>query len=476
MKKLVIPCIIALCSTACTTTNMLTEQEITSRYESVAEFQQAFNMAETSNLKILSPTHYEQAKAKLEQAMASAKRGKESSEKIAQEGMEILAQAKKTGDKSADMLDTVLEARLKAEKAGAPTLLKDEFKGADEDLADLAKAVEDNRLEKVREDRVVLAKTYRQLELKAMKQDIIESAQTAIKDATDMGAKKYAPKTFSQAEEEMRLALNILEVNRGASQEAENYAERARWWAERSMAVTETVKSFKQGDYTDEDIVLWYQEQISSAVAPVNKSLPLNYDHKRLMTSIRTDLEGVVSDNSQLASQNKMLSAESQTLANAGRQQAIEMQNKLNMTRQQAQEADKKFEFVQGLFDEKEAVVFRQQNAVLLRTQGFDFPSGKSEITSGNFALLQKIIKAIDEYPTAKVAVSGHTDSVGDAQFNQKLSEDRAQKVAEFLIKVGNIDEDRISYKGYGEARPIASNDTQDGRSENRRVEITIVN
>ncbi|HCK93776.1 MAG TPA: hypothetical protein DHW71_12335, partial [Gammaproteobacteria bacterium] len=185
---------------------------------------------------------------------------------------------------------------------------------------------------------------------------------------------------------------------------------------------------------------------------------------------------GVVSDNSQLASQNKMLSAESQTLANAGRQQAIEMQNKLNMTRQQAQEADKKFEFVQGLFDEKEAVVFRQQNAVLLRTQGFDFPSGKSEITSGNFALLQKIIKAIDEYPTAKVAVSGHTDSVGDAQFNQKLSEDRAQKVAEFLIKVGNIDEDRISYKGYGEARPIASNDTQDGRSENRRVEITIVN
>ena len=375
-----------------------------------------------------------------------------------------------------DSAEEAEAARLKAEKAGAPTLLKEEFSSADQELTDLAKAVEDNKLEKVREDRVVLAKTYRQLELKAMKQDIIESAQTAIKDATDMGAKKYAPKTFSQAEEEMRLALNILEVNRGASQEAENYAERARWWAERSMAVTETVKSFKQGDYTDEDIVLWYQEQISSAVAPVNKSLPLNYDHKRLMTSIRTDLEGVVSDNSQLASQNKMLSAESQTLANAGRQQAIEMQNKLNMTRQQAQEADKKFEFVQGLFDEKEAVVFRQQNAVLLRTQGFDFPSGKSEITSGNFALLQKIIKAIDEYPTAKVAVSGHTDSVGDAQFNQKLSEDRAQKVAEFLTKVGNIDEDRISYKGYGEARPIASNDTQDGRSENRRVEITIVN
>lgn len=476
MKKIVIPCIIALFSSACTTTNYLTEQEITSRYEAVAELQQAFTLAESSNLKMMSPKMYEKARMAMTEAMDMAKMGNEGANKQAEIGLNALAMAKTNGEKSRDMLESVIMARQKAEQVGAQNMMKDEYMEADKMLISLSKAVEDGNYDRVREERIDLAKTYRNLELKAMKQDIVESAQKSMDDAIKMGAKKHAPKTFKQAEEEMRLALNILEVNRGAQDEAENYAERARWWAERSMSITETVKNFKQGDYSEEDIVLWYQDQFASVMAPVNESLPMNYDHKRFMASMRMDLEGIVDSKQQLASENKMLSAQSESLANAGLQQKIEMETKLTQTREQGKEADRKFALIQSLFSEKEALVFRQQNAVLLRTQGFDFPSGKSEIDSSNFALLQKIIRAIDEYPTAKVAVSGHTDSVGDAEFNLKLSESRAEKVAEFLVKVGQIDPSRVTFKGHGETRPIATNETQDGRAENRRVEITLIN
>lgn len=476
MKKIVIPCIIALFSSACTTTNYLTEQEITSRYESVSALQQALTMAESSNLKMLSPKAYNKANEAMSEAMEDAKLGKKSATKQAEKGLQALEMAKSNGEKSRDMLESVIEARQKAEQVGAQNYTKEAYNEADKKFVSLAKAIEAGDYERVREDRGELASTYRNLELKAMKQDIVESAQKSIDDAKKMGARKHAPKTFKQAEEEMRLALNILEVNRGDKKEAENYAERARWWAERATSVSETVKTFKQGDYTNEDIVLWYQDQFASVMAPVNQSLPLNYDHKRLMASVRSDLEGVVGTKQQMAAENKMLMAQSESLATAGRQQQEEMQTKLTQTREEAKEADRKFALIQSLFNEKEALVFRQQNAVLLRTQGFDFPSGKSEIDSSNFALLQKIIRAIDEYPTAKIAVSGHTDSVGDAQFNLKLSENRAQKVAEFLVKVGQIDPSRVTSKGHGESRPIATNETQDGRAENRRVEITLIN
>lgn len=474
MKKIVIPCIIALFSTACTTTNYLTEQEITSRYETVAQLQQAFTLAEASNLAILSPTAYEKAQGSLKEAMDLAKVGKEEANNIAAEGLAALDSANANATKAKDMLDNVLVARQKAEQQGAQNSLEDSFQKADQKLLMLTKSIEDGDFERVRESRMELAKTYRNLELKAMKQDIIESAERAIKQAEEMNADRKAPKTFNQAEEEMRLALNILEVNRSATDEAEQYAERARWWAERSMAVTEVVKTFEQGDYTEEDIVLWYQDQLTSVAAPITKELPLNYDNTRLLSSIRTDLEEVIAEKQQLAEQNQTLSSKSESLVSQGRAEKQELESRLTQTKEQAQEADRKFALIQSLFDEKEALVFKQQDDILLRTQGFNFPSGRSEIDSENFALLQKVIRAIDEYPTAKVTVMGHTDSVGDAQRNQELSQQRAQKVADFLVQVGQISSERVSARGHGESRPIASNDTKEGREENRRVEFML--
>jgi outer membrane protein OmpA-like peptidoglycan-associated protein len=76
--------------------------------------------------------------------------------------------------------------------------------------------------------------------------------------------------------------------------------------------------------------------------------------------------------------------------------------------------------------------------------------------------------------PGLKLEISGHTDNVGSYLANKKLSENRAKSVVDYLVKEG-IDQSRLTYEGYSFTRPIAPNDTPEGRQKNRRVEFEIL-
>ena len=102
------------------------------------------------------------------------------------------------------------------------------------------------------------------------------------------------------------------------------------------------------------------------------------------------------------------------------------------------------------------------------------FDTGKSSIKAESTSVMVDIIQILNEYPTAKFTVEGHTDSVGSAKLNQKLSEERANSVRDFLIDKG-IGADRLNAIGYGEDKPIATNNTRSGRKQNRRVEINLI-
>lgn len=102
------------------------------------------------------------------------------------------------------------------------------------------------------------------------------------------------------------------------------------------------------------------------------------------------------------------------------------------------------------------------------------FDTGKSSIQAASTSVMVDIITILNEYPTSKFTVEGHTDSVGSEKLNQSLSESRALSVKQFLVDKG-IEEFRLSAVGYGEAKPIATNNTRAGRTENRRVEINLV-
>ncbi|WNH09608.1 OmpA family protein [Thalassobellus suaedae] len=102
------------------------------------------------------------------------------------------------------------------------------------------------------------------------------------------------------------------------------------------------------------------------------------------------------------------------------------------------------------------------------------FNSGKSSIKAESNAVLEDIVNILQEYPSAKFSIEGHTDSVGSNVLNQNLSEERASAVMNFLIEEG-VASSRLMSKGYGESKPIANNTTSAGRAENRRVEINLI-
>jgi OOP family OmpA-OmpF porin len=102
-----------------------------------------------------------------------------------------------------------------------------------------------------------------------------------------------------------------------------------------------------------------------------------------------------------------------------------------------------------------------------------NFKTGSAEITASSFAFLDEVAKSLGDYPELLLTLVGHTDNQGADEYNQKLSEDRANSVRSYLIKKG-IGENKIVAEGKGESEPITTNDTPEGRGKNRRVVFSL--
>lgn len=102
------------------------------------------------------------------------------------------------------------------------------------------------------------------------------------------------------------------------------------------------------------------------------------------------------------------------------------------------------------------------------------FVTAKWDLLPESNEQLQEVIDLLDEYPDMEIEIHGHTDSRGDDDYNRRLSRNRARSVFKYLVKTGSVDETRLNYKGFGESKPVADNNTSDGRQLNRRVEFTV--
>lgn len=119
-------------------------------------------------------------------------------------------------------------------------------------------------------------------------------------------------------------------------------------------------------------------------------------------------------------------------------------------------------------------VVRQGDNITLNMPSNITFDFDRSDLKSQFYPVLNDVAATLQEYNQTIVEVAGHTDSVGTDAYNQALSERRAASVGNYLMSKGLM-RDRFILVGAGETRPVASNDTEAGRAQNRRVEITLV-
>jgi OOP family OmpA-OmpF porin len=113
----------------------------------------------------------------------------------------------------------------------------------------------------------------------------------------------------------------------------------------------------------------------------------------------------------------------------------------------------------------------------MIRSTAIRFESGKANLQAESFAELDEIGRTLANWPELRIEIGGHTDSQGSEAYNKKLSERRAQAVLDYLtLHFPNIRVGQYTIAGYGESQPIATNDTAQGRAQNRRVEFKVLN
>ncbi len=118
--------------------------------------------------------------------------------------------------------------------------------------------------------------------------------------------------------------------------------------------------------------------------------------------------------------------------------------------------------------------IVREGNDLRLIMPGnITFATDSADISPQFYSTLNAVATVLKEFPETSILVTGHTDSTGSAEYNLRLSQQRAQSVAQYLVAQG-VAPNRVIARGMGESMPIASNETPEGRAQNRRVEIRI--
>jgi outer membrane protein OmpA-like peptidoglycan-associated protein len=112
-------------------------------------------------------------------------------------------------------------------------------------------------------------------------------------------------------------------------------------------------------------------------------------------------------------------------------------------------------------------------NIVLNMPGNVTFATDRSDVQADFYPVLNSVAKVLKEYEKTLIHVTGHTDSTGSHQYNMDLSQQRADSVSGYLAAQG-VQSVRLQARGFGPDRPVAGNDTKEGRQENRRVEITL--
>jgi flagellar motor protein MotB len=387
---------ISLFYAGCASAPTLSKSQVIEEYEEISIFQSRLNEDRMNDLFDLAPVGFAAAQSILSQAIAFGQ--KRDDHQVALKVIElnkVLDKAEADATRSKRLMREVLEARQLAIAAGADTMMKERFMQLDAKLRKASTQVEQGDMEGAKKWRPEMLQGYSDIELEALKQDATENARYDITRATESEADDYAPKTLKLALEELALSVAVLETNRTQREKAKNHALQASRLANRSVEITEMIKDFKRRDYTMEEIILWYQKQISLINEPTGEALPLHLPNHEVVTALR----------------NKLLNyAEMQQAELATR---MDLQSRLEAVERENREAQQRFDRIQDLFSSAEANVYRQGHNVLLELRAFTFPSGGTDILSENFVLLDKIVSAIRSFPNPDVVVSGHTDSMG---------------------------------------------------------------
>ncbi len=438
--------------------------------------------AEAANAELLAPRSWERGMKEYRDAENYLERG--SNIELVRSNAAAATNHFKTAAEAATLASTalaqVMKSRQDAANARAPELAAELWQDAQRKFGDAIRLLERGDLKGSKRRDIEATTLYREAELVAIKAEYLSETRRLLADADRARVGRYAPITLGRAKELLARAETELNENRYDTDLPRSLAREANYEAKHAIYLSEVVRKVRDRDLTPEELVLEWEAALAIVAGAADITPDMETGPQQLANSLadyidksRTDLQRVEQEKAEneirIADLAEELRALDERLGGATEERQALIQ------RLEAQERVKEqFERVEKMFTTDEARVFRQGNTIIMRLVGLNFDSGASNIKPTNFDLLNKVEKAIDVFPRSEIIIEGHTDSFGGDDFNQQLSQDRAESVQQYMINAMRIPSYRLIATGYGETRPVSSNETASGRERNRRIDIVI--
>ena len=446
------------------------------------EAEDAKAAADAANAELLAPRSYSRGMDDFEDAEEALEKGR-NIETVRSNAADATANFK-TAAEAATLARTAMAQALKsrqdAANAMAPKLSPELWEDAQQTFLRAIQLLERGDLKNSKKREIEATTLYRDAELDAIKIQYLADTRQLLADAKRARVDRYAPITYAKATDLLASAERELSENRYDTDLPRSLAKQANYEAKHALYLSEVVRKIRDKDMTAEQLILQWEQPLQ-AIAGVADVVPDMQDGPDKLAAELVayfenqaqTLQAAQQENSEneirIADMEAELAALDERLGGATEERAALIQ------RLEAQERVKQqFEQVEKMFANEEARVFRQGNNIILRLVGLSFDSGASQIKPENFELLAKVEKAIDVFPRSELIIEGHTDSHGGDDLNQKLSQERAESVQQYMINAMRIPTYRLIATGYGETQPVASNETESGRARNRRIDIVI--
>ena len=438
--------------------------------------------ADAVDAEWLAPRTYERGMREYQDAEQALQRGRNIDyvRTNAAEAANYFTDAAKAAQLAKTALAQALKSRQDAANAQAPKLSPELWEDAQNRFADAIRYLEGGNLKSAKRREVEATTLYRDAELVAIKAKYLGETRQLLSEADRRRVGRYAPITLGKAKQLLADAERELNENRYDTDLPRSLAQQANYEAKHAIYLSEIVLKVRDKDLTPEQLVLEWEKHYR-AVAGAADIIPDMHDGPERLTAelvgfieeLRAEKQALEQENAdnqlRLADMEEELRVLDERLGGATAERTALIQ------RIEAQERIKEqFEQVERMFNNDEARVFRQGNTIIMRLVGLTFDSGSAQLKPANFDLLAKVEKAIDVFPRSELIIEGHTDSHGGDDLNQKLSQDRAESVQQYMINAMRIPSYRLIATGYGETRPVASNETASGRERNRRIDIVI--
>ncbi len=440
----------------------------------VNEFDVQITTARKNQLNVLSPDWFSKAETSLARAKKALSKGDEISEIMENvvEGRAQLKTAEEMAQVARTTLPEMIQSREMARAAGATKI--NDYAGVEDDFLTLTKAIEENNLWLAQRDRGKVSKAFRALELRAIKDQTIGEVRRLLAQAEKDGARKYASHSLSMAQQKLKNTDAFITQNPYEKAKMQEMANDALFYAQRLVEMNK--QSQKIRSMESEEIARWIEEMLHKTTtklsAPDMRNEPFETQVENMVESVsalQADHNFVIQ---QTRSQEREIGALTQRIA------ALEGETKEQRAAKERLAAEKefnqKFSQIQNYFDPNEAEVYKQGSQLVIRLKAIQFPVGKDIIMPKNYELLSIVQKSIRTFGEPDVVIEGHTDSTGSDEVNEHLSQQRAEAVRQYLVANRTLPYDRIVALGFGSMRPLASNQTAEGRAINRRIDVIV--